>query len=77
MEKFKEESEMVFIHPIVILSGDHFRCLYRLFRLETVSIQKRPWISASDFPWQSISNGKRFYILLWVGSLIGSQGLFI
>jgi heme/copper-type cytochrome/quinol oxidase subunit 2 len=76
MEKFKEESEMVFIHPIVILSaiisGVYTGYLgWKRFRF------RRGRGSASDFPWQRhIQWGKRFYILLWVGSLIGVGALF-
>jgi hypothetical protein len=76
MEKFKEESEMAFIHPIVILlaiiSGVYTGYLgWKRFRF------RRGHGSASDFPWQRhIQWGKRFYILLWVGSLIGVGAIF-
>jgi hypothetical protein len=76
MEKLREESEMVFIHPIVILlaiiSGVYTGYLgWKRFRF------RRGRGSASDFPWQRhIQWGKRFYILLWVGSLIGAGALF-
>jgi hypothetical protein len=71
MEGFKEESEMAFIHPVVILlaviSGVYAGYLgWKRFRF------KRGRGVASDFPWQRhIQWGKRFYILLWIGSLIG------
>jgi len=76
MEKFKEGSEMAFIHPIVILlaiiSGVYTGYLgWKRFRF------RRGHGSASDFSWQRhIQWGKRFYILLWVGSLIGVGALF-
>jgi hypothetical protein len=75
MEKFKEESEMAFVHPIVILlaiiSGIYTGYLgWKRFRF------KGGLGSASDFPWQRhIQWGKRFYFLLWVGSLIGVGAL--
>ena len=67
---------MAFIHPIVILlaiiSGVYTGCLgWKRFRF------RRGYGSSSDFPWQRhIQWGKRFYILLWVGSLIGVGALF-
>jgi len=67
---------MVFIHPIVILSailsGVYTGYLgWKRFRF------RRGRGSTSDFPWQRhIQWGKRFYILLWVGSLIGVGALF-
>ncbi|OGP89768.1 MAG: hypothetical protein A2157_19430 [Deltaproteobacteria bacterium RBG_16_47_11] len=76
MEKFKEESELAFIHPIVILlaiiSGVYTGHLgWKRFRF------RRGHGSASDFPWQKhIRWGKRFYVLLWIGSLIGVGALF-
>ena len=76
MEKFKEENKMAFIHPIVILlaiiSGVYAGALgWKRFQF------KRGRGSASDFPWQRhIQWGKRFYILLWIGSLIGVGVLF-
>jgi hypothetical protein len=76
MEKFKEESEMAFIHPIIILlaifSGAYTGYLgWKRFRF------KKGHGSASDFPWQRhIQWGKRFYILLWIGFLFGGGALF-
>ena len=67
---------MVLIHPIVILlaiiSGVYTGYLgWKRFRF------RRGLGSTSDFPWQKhIRWGKRFYILLWVGSLIGLGLLF-
>jgi hypothetical protein len=62
---------MAFIHPIIILiavlSGAYTGYLgWKRFQF------RRGHGSVSDFPWQKhIRWGKRFYILLWVGSLIG------
>jgi len=67
---------MAFIHPIIILmavlSGAYTGYLgWKRFRF------RRGLGSTSDFPWQKhIRWGKRFYILLWVGSLIGLGLLF-
>jgi hypothetical protein len=67
---------MAFIHPIVIvlaiLSGVYTGYLgWKRFRF------KRGRGSSSDFPWQRhIQWGKRFYILLWIGLLIGAGALF-
>ena len=67
---------MVFIHPIVILmavlSGAYTGYLgWKRFQF------RRGHGSVSDFPWQKhIRWGKRFYILLWIGSLIGVGALF-
>jgi len=67
---------MALIHPIVILlaiiSGVYTGYLgWKRFRF------RRGLGSTSDFPWQKhIRWGKRFYILLWVGSLIGLGLLF-
>jgi hypothetical protein len=67
---------MVFLHPIVmvlaILSGVFTGYLgWKRFRF------RRGRGSASDFPWQKhIRWGVRFYILLWIGSLIGVGALF-
>jgi len=67
---------MAFIHPIVIvlaiLSGVYTGYLgWKRFRF------RKGRGSASDFPWQKhIRWGKRFYILLWIGSLIGVGALF-
>ena len=67
---------MAFIHPIIILmtilSGAYTGYLgWKRFRF------KRGHGYASDFPWQRhIQWGKRFYILLWVGSFIGVGALF-
>jgi heme/copper-type cytochrome/quinol oxidase subunit 2 len=76
MGRFKEDSEVAFIHPIVIvlaiISGVYTGYLgWKRFRF------RRGHGSASDFPWQRhIQWGKRFYILLWIGSLIGVGALF-
>jgi heme/copper-type cytochrome/quinol oxidase subunit 2 len=65
-----------FIHPIVIilaiLSGVYTGYLgWKRFRF------RRGRGSSSDFPWQRhIQWGKRFYILLWIGSFIGVGALF-
>jgi len=65
------EDEMAFIHPMVIilaiLSGVYTGYLgWKRFRF------KRGHGSASDFPWKKhIQWGRRFYILLWIGFLIG------
>jgi len=67
---------MVYLHPVVIvlaiLSGAYTGLLgWKRFRF------RRGRGSASDFPWQRhIQWGKRFYILLWAGSLIGFGVLF-
>ena len=67
---------MAFIHPIVIvlaiLSGIYTGYLgWKRFRF------RRGRGSSSDFPWQRhIQWGKRFYILLWIGFLIGAGVLF-
>lgn len=67
---------MAFIHPIVILlaitSGVYTGYLgWKRFRF------RRGRGSSSDFPWQRhILWGKRFYILLWIGFLIGAGVLF-
>ena len=67
---------MAFIHPMVIilaiLSGVYTGYLgWKRFQY------KRGRASASDFPWQKhIRWGKRFYILLWIGFLIGPALLF-
>ena len=62
---------MAFIHPMIILlavlSGGYTGYLgWKRFQF------KRGRASASDFPWQKhIRWGKRFYILLWIGFLVG------
>ena len=67
---------MAFIHPIVIilaiLSGVYTGYLgWKRFRF------RRGRGTSSDFPWQRhIQWGKRFYILLWIGFLIGAGVLF-
>ena len=67
---------MAFIHPIVIvlaiLSGVYTGYLgWKRFQF------RRGRGSSSDFPWQRhIQWGKRFYILLWIGSFIGVGALF-
>jgi len=67
---------MAFIHPMIILlailSGGYTGYLgWKRFQF------KRGRASASDFPWQKhIRWGKRFYILLWIGFLIGLGVLF-
>jgi hypothetical protein len=67
---------MAFIHPMIILlailSGGYTGYLgWKRFQF------KRGRASASDFPWQKhIQWGKRFYILLWIGFLIGLGVLF-
>jgi len=67
---------MAFIHPIVIvlaiLSGAYTGYLgWKRFQF------RRGRGSASDFPWQKhIRCGKRFYILLWIGFLLGGGVLF-
>jgi len=67
---------MAFIHPVVIvlaiIAGVHTGLLgWRRFRF------RRGRGSASDFPWQKhIQWGKRFYILLWIGSFIGVGAVF-
>jgi uncharacterized membrane protein YbjE (DUF340 family) len=76
MEKLREESEMAFIHPIIILlailSGAYTGYLgWKRFQF------RRGRGSASDFPWEKhIRCGKRFYILLWIGFLLGGGALF-
>ena len=67
---------MAFIHPIIILlailSGAYTGYL-GWKRLQF----RRGRGSASDFPWQKhIRCGKRFYILLWIGFLLGGGTLF-
>ena len=70
------EDEMAFIHPMVIilaiLSGVYTGYLgWKRFQF------KRGHGSASDFPWKKhIQWGRRFYILLWIGFLIGLGSLF-
>jgi hypothetical protein len=72
----REENEMAFIHPMIILlailSGGYTGYLgWKRFQF------KRGRASASDFPWQKhIRWGKRFYVLLWIGFLIGLVSLF-
>lgn len=67
---------MAFIHPVVIglaiISGVYTGFLgWKRFRF------RRGYGSASDFPWQKhIQWGKRFYILLWIGSFLGVGALF-
>ena len=67
---------MAFIHPVVIvlaiISGVYTGLLgWKRFRF------RRGRGSASDFPWQKhIQWGKRFYVLLWIGSFIGVGALF-
>jgi len=67
---------VAFIHPIVIilaiLSGVYTGYLgWKRFRF------RRGRGTSSDFPWQRhIQWGKRFYILLWIGFLIGAGVLF-
>ncbi len=67
---------MAFIHPIVIIlaitSGVYTGYLgWKRFRF------RKGRGSSSDFPWQRhIQWGKRFYILLWIGFLIGAGVLF-
>ena len=67
---------MAYIHPIVILlailSGAYTGYLgWKRFRF------RRGLGSASDFPWQRHMRwGRRFYILLWVGFLVGLGFLF-
>ncbi len=62
---------MAFIHPVVILlaifSGVYTGYLgWKRFQFRR---GRRP---ASDFPWQRhVRWGKRFYLLLWIGFLIG------
>jgi hypothetical protein len=76
MEKLREGNEMAFIHPIIILlailSGAYTGYLgWKRFQF------RRGRGSASDFPWQKhIRCGKRFYILLWIGFLLGGGALF-
>ena len=67
---------MAFIHPIVIIlaitSGVYTGYLgWKRFRF------RKGRGSSSDFPWQRhIQWGKRFYLLLWIGSFIGVGALF-
>jgi hypothetical protein len=67
---------MALIHPVIILlaiiSGAYTGYLgWKRFRF------KRGRGSSSDFPWQRHTQwGKRFYILLWIGFLIGAGVLF-
>jgi len=67
---------MAFIHPIVIvlaiISGVYTGYLgWKRFQV------RRGHGSVSHFPWQKhIRWGKRFYILLWIGSFIGVGVLF-
>ena len=67
---------MAVVHPVIILlaiiSGAYTGYLgWKRFRF------RRGLGSASDFPWQRHMRwGKRFYILLWVGSLVGLGFLF-
>jgi hypothetical protein len=67
---------MALIHPVIILlavlSGAYTGYLgWKRLRF------RRGRGSASDFPWQShIRWGKRFYVLLWVGFLVGFGFLF-
>ena len=67
---------MAFIHPVIILlailSGGYTGYLgWKRFQF------KRGRASASDFPWQKhVQWGKRFYLLLWTGFLIGLGFLF-
>ena len=67
---------MAFIHPIIILlallSGGYTGYLgWKRFQF------KRGRAVASDFPWQKhVQWGKRFYLLLWIGFLIGLGFLF-
>ena len=76
MERFKEDWKVAFIHPVVmvlaIISGVYTGLLgWKRFRF------RRGRGSASDFPWQKhIRWGKRFYILLWIGFLLGGGALF-
>lgn len=66
---------MVFIHPTVILlailSGFYTGYLgWKRFQF------KRGHGSASDFPWEKhIQWGRRFYLFLWIGFLIGLGSL--
>jgi hypothetical protein len=67
---------MALIHPILILlailSGAYTGYLgWKRFRF------RRGHGPALDFPWQKhIRWGKRFYVLLWIGSLIAVGALF-
>lgn len=76
MERSKGESEMPFIHPVVILSaillGVYTGTLgWKRFRFRS---GRSP---ASAFPWQKhVRYGKTFYLLLWIGFLIGLGVLF-
>ena len=67
---------MAFIHPMVILMAI-FLGVYTGFLGWKRFQFKRGRASPSDFPWQKhIQWGKRFYILLWIGSFIGIGTLF-
>jgi len=67
---------MALVHPgiilLAILSGAYTGYLgWKRFRF------RRGRGSASDFPWQRHMRwGKRFYVLLWVGFLVGLGFLF-
>ena len=67
---------MSVIHPIIVLwaifSGVYTGYLgWKRFRF------RRGLGSASDFPWQNHTRwGRRFYLLLWVGFLVGLGFLF-
>ena len=71
MERLKGGSEMPFIHPVVILLtillGVYTGTLgWKRFRVRSGRIP------ASAFPWQKhVRCGKTFYVLLWIGFLIG------
>jgi hypothetical protein len=67
---------MAFIHPIVIVLAIIFGVYTGLLGWKRLRF-RRGRGSASDFPWQKhIRWGKRFYILLWIGSIIGAGTLF-
>ena len=76
MERLKGGSEMPFIHPVVILLaillGVYTGTLgWKRFRVRS---GRSP---ASAFPWQKhVRYGKTFYVLLWIGFLIGLAVLF-
>lgn len=67
---------MAFVHPLVILlailSGVYTGYLgWKRFQF------KKNRALASEFPWQKhIRWGKRFYVLLWIGFLMGLASLF-
>ena len=71
MGRWKGESEMPFIHPVLILLtillGVYTGTLgWKRFRVRS---GRSP---ASAFPWQKhVRCGKTFYVLLWIGFLIG------